>query len=1044
MKQIFNPLFRGRIPLKTLMLLLAFVGLSNMTVLAQKNVTGTVIDQQTQEALVGATVLIKGTTIGVLTDADGKFRISANEGDVLLVSYATFNAQEITVGSASNYDVGLVSDLSLTEVVVTGYATQRKEDLTGSVSVVKPTELTAMPTGNVANQLQGRAAGVTVLQDGRPGSPTKIRIRGFGSLVNNNPLYIVDGVPVQDLTTLNPDDIESISILKDAGAASIYGSRASNGVVMVTTKKGSDQMRINYSMYVGSQDPGSGPDNLLDAQGYADLQWLVYDNDGTDETHPIYGPSSAANPVLPSWAANTNWWDIMTENATITNHNLSLSGGNQSAKFYASMNYFRQNGIIRETNAQRLSIRFNSEFNIKDRVTIGETFTATHKARGQGVGNLSEASPVSDIYRMQSIIPAIITTPVQGISRNFVPGEYGGTGIAPRLGNNSNPLAEFTRNKDDFRFDLQVLGSVFAKVKIMEGLNFQTTFGGTYNMGYFNDYTFATYENAENTATAALTEGADYIGDWVWTNTLTLDRTFGAHSILAVAGYEAVKLDIGRNVSGRRAGYFSDAVSFRSLSNGATIVNASSGIRTPTALASTFLRVNYGFDDKYLLSATIRRDGSSRFGANNRYGVFPSITAGWRVSQESFFMDNSIFSNLKIRGGYGTMGSQLALAPENAFFLFGGSPGTSFYDLNGTGSSSLQGFRPTRIGNPDAKWEANVTTNIGFDAAFLDNRLEVTFDWYLKETEGLLFNPELPGTAGGASQPFVNISQMRNKGVDLQVIYRDNFSSDFSFEANLTFTTYNNEIVKIADGFEFFDWGGSRIGSFNRNQEGRAMSEFFGYQVTGLFQSQEEVDNAPTQDGAEPGFFRFADIDGNGVIDQEDRTFIGNPNPDFTYGLNLAFKYKSFDLTAFLYGSQGGEIFNYTKWWVDFWPSFQGQKSTDLLNNSWTPTNTGATVPKASNVSNFSTNTQSTSYYVEDGSFLRLKNLQLGYTFTPAVVEKIGLGNLRVYVQGINLFTLTPYSGLDPELGGNDRAFGVDEGNYPVVKQYLVGVNLGF
>ncbi|MEM7656185.1 MAG: TonB-dependent receptor [Bacteroidota bacterium] len=1012
---------------------------------AQRQITGTV-SNTSGEALVGATVVVKGSTQGTLTDNAGGFRISAGEGSTLLFSFIGYESQEVAVGSSNVINVTLkVDDVTLTEVVVTGYTTQRKEDLTGSVSVVKPKELMEVPTGNVANQLQGRVAGMTVSQDGRPGSPTKVRIRGIGSFGNNDPLYVVDGVPTQDINTLNPNDIESISVLKDAGAASIYGSRASNGVVVITTKRGSEGVNVGYSMFTGVQDPGPGPQNLLSAQGYADLQWLVYANDGTDEIHPVYGPSPAAggsNPTLPSWAANTNWWDELTDPALITNHDITLSGGTKNAKFYAGVNYFRQDGVVIETYTQRLSARFNSEFNIKDRVTIGENFVLTHNLNGRGVGNNAESAPIMDVYRNQSIIPSRITTPIEGIARTFVPGEYGGGGLAPRLGNGSNPVASAERDADDYGFNIRLVGSAFADVKILEGLNFRTTFGGTYGMNYFVNYNFATYERAENVATPSFTEGAGFGGDWVWTNTITFDRDFGANSILAVAGYEAVKYGIGRGVSGQRAGYFSDAVSFRTLNNGANIVAANSGFGTPTTLVSNFLRVDYGYDSKYLLSATVRRDGSSRFGSNNRFGIFPSVTAAWRVGQEDFLIGNGFISDLKIRGGYGTMGNQLSVAPDNQFFLFGGSPNTSNYDLNGTGTSSLQGFRPTRIGNADAKWETNVTTNIGFDAAFLDNKLEFVFDYYIKSNVDLLFNQELPGIAGAASAPSVNIAEMRNDGIDMQLIYRQQ-SGDFGFEGNLTFTTYRNEIVSLADSVEFFDFGGSRIGSFNRNQVGMPISSFFGFQVDGIFQNQGEVDGAATQEGAEPGFLRFADIDGDGEITPEDRTFIGNPNPDFTAGLNLNFTYKNWDMSTFLYASYGAEIFNFTRWWVDYWPSFQGQKSTDLLNNSWTLDRPDATVPKASNKSNFSTNTQSTSYYIEDGSYLRMRNLQIGYTFQPQPGS--ALGSMRVYLQGSNLFTLTPYSGVDPELNTrDDREIGVDEGTYPVVRQFLIGLSLGF
>ncbi|MCK4465391.1 MAG: hypothetical protein KAU83_06740, partial [Bacteroidales bacterium] len=437
-------------------------------------------------------------------------------------------------------------------------------------------------------------------------------------------------------------------------------------------------------------------------------------------------------------------------------------------------------------------------------------------------------------------------------------------------------------------------------------------------------------------------------------------------------------------------------------------------------------------------------DGSSVFGPDTRYGTFPSFTGAWRISEESFLAGTSFISDLKIRGGYGTMGNQLAVAAANQFYLYGGSPDRTYYDLNGTTNSSLQGFRPTRIGNVDAKWETCVNTNIGFDAVLLDRKFEIVFDWYSKQNQELLFNPELPGTAGAAYVPYVNVAEMKNTGIDLQLIYRQIWS-DFRFEANAQFMTYNNEIIKIAEGFPYFDSGGSRIGSFNRNIEGQSLGEFYGYNVIGLFQNTGEVAEAPVQDGAEPGFFRYENVDGsNHEIDPKDRTFIGNPNPDFTYGLNLAFGYKGFDLTVFFYGSQGNDILNLNRWWLDFWPSFQGQKSTDLLYNSWTPSNTDATTPKASNKSNFSTNTVHNSYYIEDGSYFRLKNLQIGYTFPRSVLGNV-FSNARIYVQGTNLFTLTKYTGLDPELyQRTEQAFAVDQGSLPAIKQFIFGINLGF
>ncbi|MBK8291719.1 MAG: TonB-dependent receptor [Flammeovirgaceae bacterium] len=1027
-------------------LTLAFMALASFAFAQDRVVSGTVRDES-GSPMPGVNVMVSGTTTGTVSDTSGKYTLSVGSGTKLLFSFIGYLSQEVEVGSSTVVDVGMKVDVTeLSEIVVTGYASQEKKDLTGSVGTVKMADLVQVPSSNVTNQLQGRVAGVTVSGDGRPGQPAKVRIRGFGSFQNNDPLYIVDGVPTQDISTINPNDVESMSVLKDAGAASIYGSRASNGVIIMTTKKGTNSgIKVGYDAYWGQQDPGKKPEYLLNAQEYADLQWLVYKNDGTDETHPFYGQSTNPNPTLPTWADDTDWWGKITRKAIIQNHDLSLSGGNENAKFFAGVNYFKQDGIVITNFSERVSARVNSEFKIKNIVTIGQNLTISGRS-GNGVdGNGSEGSPLSRVHQNQPIIPAIITEDIQGTSRLFVPGEYGGTGIAPRLGTGPNTYADLIRGSDDRDQDVRVLGSMFIDVKITDYLNFRSTFGGTFKNRYRTDWAGKTYERSENVATSAYTEQAYFESDWVWTNSLTFNKTFGDHKILGVLGYESVKYGIGRNVSASRANYFSDAFSFRTVSNGAQVTGANSGYNTPTTLASMFLRADYGFKDKYLLSATVRRDGSSRFGADERFGTFPSVSAGWRISEEGFLAGVEFLSDLKIRGGYGTMGNQLAISPVNQFYLYGGAIGDANYAINGSTSSSSQGFRPTRIGNPDAKWETNVTTNIGFDAGLFDNKLQVTIDWYSKLTQDLLYNPALPGTSGAASQPFINIAEMKNTGIDLQLGYRKIVSSDLSFDATLTLTSYNNEILKIADGIDFFSAGGSRIGSFSRNAVGRSVSEFYGFNVIGLFQSDADVSSSPVQDGAEPGFFKYQDLNGDNQITPDDRSYIGNPNPDFTYGLNLGATYKSFDVSLFFYGSQGNEIFNYNKWWLDFWPSFQNQKSKNALYNSWTPERTSASTPKASNKSNFSNNTQSTSYYVEDGSFFRLKNLQIGYTLPSNVIGKVGLTRARVYVQGLNLFTISGYDGLDPDLNTNDDTFfGVDEGAYPLVKQYVIGLNIGF
>lgn len=1021
----------------------------------ERTITGKVTSQE-EGPLAGVTVALQGTTVGTMTDANGNYSIRVpGPSAVLVFSSVGYVTQAIAVGTQTVIDVVMVEEVkALQEVVVTGYSSQRKREITGAVGVVETSKLTAIPVGNVANQLQGQTSGVTVIGNGQPGSTSKVRIRGFSSFEANEPLYIIDGVPTSDISSLNPNDIESMVVLKDAGAASVYGSRASNGVIVVTTKKGTQGVKVTYDMFTGVQLPGGGPTkDLLSAQEYADLQWLVYKNDQTIETHPIYGASTNPKPTMPAWAGNTDWYDEITRNAPITSHDLTLSGGNDYARFFAGFGAFLQDGIVIYNFADKYTARFNSEFSfLNNRMKVGEHLTAAYRT-SNGVGNLGEGSPFQmGPYRTQPIIPAIITKPVAGPSHNFVVGEYGGTGIAPRLGNSSNVVADQTRSKDNQYYSIRAVGDAYLDVMILKGLNFKSTIGGTWFNDAYAGYSFATYERSENVGTPSLYESSSYSLDWVWTNSIIFNQTFGQHKINGVAGYEAVKYGIGHGMSASRAGYFSDAVDFRTLTNGATITGADSWIGTPTTLVSMFLKADYSLMDKYLISATLRRDGSSRFGKNTRFGVFPSFAGAWRISKESFFQGFDWVSDLKIRGSYGTMGNQLALSPQNQFYLFGGDVSSSNYDISGTGTSSMQGFRPTRIGNPDAKWETNISTNIGFEASLLKDKFVIVFDWYTKKTKDLLFSPELPGTSGAANAPYINIASMLNKGIDVEVTYKNSWG-DFGISATGVLTTYKNEITKLTENVEFFDsWGAtSRIGTGNRNMVGHPISSFYGYKVIGLFNDTTEVKNSPYQDGAEPGFFKYANFDTATIvvdgkrrqyIGPDDRTFIGNPNPDFTYGLNLTLTYKNWDISTFLYGSQGNDIFNWNRWWVDFWPSFQGQKSKNLLYKSWTETNKNTTIPKASNTSNFSTNTVVNSYYIEDGSFLRMKNLQIGYTVPKSLLTKAHIKSLRIYVQGVNLFTLTKYSGMDPELGGGDTAFGADTGNYPNVKQLLFGLNL--
>lgn len=1044
-------------------------------------VKGTVYDSGNGETIPGVNILEKGTNNGAITDLDGKYTISVSENATLVFSFVGYMTQEVTVQGQNTIDVRLSPDVTaLEEVVVVGYGTQRKQDMTGAVSVVKTDELIQQPVAQLTNQLQGRVSGVTITGSGQPGEPSRITIRGLNTFGNNAPLYIVDGIASSDIDDINPNDVESMQVLKDAASASIYGSRAANGVIIITTKKGRGKVNVNYAGYAGVQTVQKGnPWNILSPQEMADLKFMALRN--TNPNSPInddqYG--SGANPVLPNYIApvgantvdealynvnpfytdpsdlnnfyrivqankeGTNWFQEIFDPASIQSHDVSVSGGSEQGSYFFSMNYFDQQGTLMNTYLKRYTLRSNTSFNITENFRIGENlaFSYTDNPR---IDARTEGSAIGMALRQQPIIP------VYDIRGNFA-GSFGSG-----LGNARNPVAMLDRIKNNRGETTRLFGNVYAELDLLRNFTARTTFGGRFLNSSWNSFTYPEYENAENNSQNRYNEAASSNFNWTFTNTLTYKNTFNqVHDLTVLIGSESYK-NSGREVGGATLGYFSFDPNFTTLSTGAgTQTNYSS--RYSDALFSLFARVDYGFNDKYLIGATVRRDGSSRF-LNTQYGIFPSVSAGWRISEEGFMSGTSWLDDLKIRGGYGVMGNQLNVDPSNAFTTYGSSRTSSYYPIGG--STIVEGFQQTRIGNPDAKWEKNINANIGIDASLFQGRIQLTADYYRKDIDDLLFNPELIAGAGAATVPYVNIAKMVNKGLDMDISGYFDLSRDLKLNTTITFTTYNNEIVNIADGVNNFDVEGRRFNGSTlvRNQVGHSVGQFFGYEIVGFWNSQAEIDaaneqarsatgnpSAVYQESMGVGRFRYADKDGNNMVTPNDRTFLGNPNPDFSYGLNLGLEYKNWDFSVFLYGVQGNEVWNNVKWWTDFYSSFAGAKSHTALYDSWTPENQNAKAPIQEVNGSFSTANVPNSYFVEDGSYLRARQMQLGYRFTPSSLERIGISNLRLYVQAVNLFTITGYSGLDPELssGGTNTSFGIDEGTYPNQKQFIFGVNIG-
>jgi TonB-dependent starch-binding outer membrane protein SusC len=1060
---------KKRLLLGSIFLLFCF-----MQTIAQRTVTGTVTSND-GTPLANASVIVVGQKSGETTSANGTFsiRVPANSNQ-LRISYVGYEVQEVSVAGQTSISVQLApSSTNLNEVVVTGYTTQRKKDITGAVSVIEVDQLKAIPSGNAEVQLQGRAPGVTVITANQPGDGASVRIRGFSSLgAGNDPLYIIDGVPSGGLGTISSEDIESMQVLKDAASASIYGARASNGVIVITTKKGKNgPSKLAYDFYYGSQDPGKGLD-LLNTKEYADLVFLAYKNSGQNLSgtlSSLYG--NGTTPTIPDYIlpggakegdpsvdpakyflnyddipssylisrankTGTNWFDELTRTAPMMRHNISVSGGNDKNKYFFSGSYFDQQGIIINNFAKRYSLRFNTEFNIKNVLRIGENVQLLYQQDNR-ISNNDEGGVIAYSYRSQPIIP------VYDIMGNFA-GSKGG------IGNSHNPVASRMRAKADRGNNYNIFGNVYAELDLLKHFTARTSFGGQINMGNYYYNSFPEYENQENSVLNAVTEGNSLGRSWTWTNQLTYKNTFGLHSINVLAGTEA-NLDDFRSTEARRQGYFSNDLDYRTVSAGSGTQSASGSPNIIRTLYSLFGQVNYSYNDKYLASAVIRRDGASAFGRDKRYGTFPAFSLGWRISEETFLQSVSWITDLKIRGSWGKMGNQ-GINPANQFTQFAGDNGSSFYDIAGTGNSLTQGFYLSFIGNSAGSWETNTTSNIGFDATLFNGKTQIVFDVYKKSTSDLLYAAEQLGNSGTSAAnnpPAFNLGSMKNTGVDLGINQRVDLGG-VKLEGTLTFTTYRNEITNISDStVKFFDVNvvteQNRIGGyFVRNQVGQALSSYYGYKIVGLFQSDADINKSAKQPDAAPGRFKYLDRNRDDTITDADKTFLGSPNPDFTYGFNLNASYNNFDLGVYFYGVQGREAINYTKWFTDFYPTFAGGKSKAILYDSWLPTRTNTTVPIAENVASFSSTGQINSYYVEDASYLRLKNLMIGYTLPKKFLSKYKIEKLRIYVQGTNLFTSTKYTGLDPEVIGGDQGSGVDVGAYPTVKTFLVGLNLNF
>jgi TonB-linked SusC/RagA family outer membrane protein len=1066
--------------------------------MAQTTVTGKVTAQEDGGALPGVSVAVKGTSRGTVTDASGSYSLAVDgASSVLVFSFIGYQNQEVTVGNRSSVNVSLTADLqSLSEVVVTGYATQQKKDLTSAVTVVNSKDLLAVPATSVEQQLQGRAAGVTVISSNVPGQGAAVRIRGVGTFGNNDPLYVIDGVPTRDnLANINQNDIESIQILKDATSASIYGSRAGNGVVIITTKKGkSGEPKIAFDAYYGSQNPFRFP-SVLNTQQYGEYLWASKRNAGVVDANtgnPSNGQyGSGANPVIPDYIVpsgafegdprvnpanysyqrtfpdgtnnpafgstvfqitrankqGTEWLREIFNPAPIQNYQLGVSGGTDKGRYALSVGHLNQESMLIYNGFKRYTLRANTEFTVKKVVRIGENLQVAYARRQGTYNNQSEGNEIFMAYRMQPIIP------VYDIQGNFA-----GT-LGNNLGNASNPVANLFRRKDNGYQDLRVFGNVYAEADILKNFTARTSFGldATVGRGRFSGQPDP--ENSEFGRFYTFDANFNYRYAWTWTNTLTYKVSLAdIHRITAYVGTEAIK-SFGEEQGGFRSRYFSADPSLRYLNQGDPSTQSNFGFaKDDYGLFSYFGQVNYSLMDKYLFQATLRRDASSRFLAATRYATFPAFSVGWRLSQEAFMQNVPWLSDLKLRAGWGKTGNQ-EIGNYNAYTTYFSDPGGNGYSFSNPNAYNF-GFSRAFIGNPGAKWEATRSINVGFDAGFFNDKLTLNVDIWNRRTNDLLLAPQYgdiyKGSAGVAN---ANVANVSNRGVDIGLNYSGKVG-EFTFNISPNFSTFKNEVLSIDPANDQSALIGPSLRfpiPVTRSQKGYPISSFYAYQVEGILQSAEEVNAAAVYKGytdvsvsyngqkLAPGVgkFKYRDVNGDKIIDANDQTFIGNPNPKFTYGINVNIAYKGLELTLFGQGVYGNDLFNYVKYWTDF-NTFQGARSTRILENSWIPGRTDATLPILDE--NDVISSQPSSYFIEKGSYFRMKNLQLAYNLPSGILSKIGLGNLRVYAQVQNAFTVTKYQGLDPEVAvrQNTNELGIDEGILPASRTFLFGLNLGF
>ncbi|NCA85210.1 MAG: TonB-dependent receptor [Clostridia bacterium] len=1005
-------------------------------------VTGVVTDASSGETIPGVSILEKGTLNGTTTNIDGLYSINVPVGATLIFSFVGKETQEKLITSDGEMDVTLESSMvELDQIVVVGYGTRKKKDLIGAVSVVETKSFDEYVSANAMQSIQGKVPGMIISSDGSPDGSVDIKIRGINSInANTTPLFVIDGVPTtSNLNELNPQDIESMQVLKDASAASIYGSRASNGVVIITTKKGTaGKTKVNVKTNAGLSFYAKRP-SVLDSYQYGQAYWQAAVNDGQDPNqHYLYqydwhydadGNPVLDNVLLPKYldadqtmlTSNTDWYNEISRIGNQKTMDLSFSQGTDRGRSMFSIGLYDNQGIINTSRFSRVNARLNSDYDMFDgRLTIGENLSFSYlKETNTDVLNLT----------LQTL-PVIPVHTVDGI---------GWGGPVAGMNDRQNPVRLLEDNDQNHSNFMRIFGNAYLDFEIIDDLVFHSSFGIDYGNYYSRLMTYSYQSGYLTNPTNRVNNFQSHTFKYTFTNTLNYKLQVGKHDWDFLAGTEMFSDSYEEFGAGVEDFELEDPdYMYINAGTGAkSVLGSGTGYR----LLSYFGKANYTFNNKYLASVTMRYDGSSRFGANNQFGLFPAASAGWRISEEDFFKESvDIMSDFKLRAGWGQTGNQAIdnLARYSIFIsdYDGGDPtwaspwGTA-YDIGGYNTSGLpSGYRRVRLGNDDLKWETTTQTNIGIDYGFKNQQLRGSIDYFWKKTEDMLFEPGYIGVIGEGGNQWVNGAAMTNHGLEFLISWNEMVSEDFDYSITGNLSSYVNEIVDLPEAVENA-YGGNGRGD---NILGHPLGSFYGYVADGLYRTEDEVANSPESVGKGLGRIRFKDLNGDGVITDDDRTWIGIPHPDFTYGLNFSVNYKGFDFNMFWEGVVGIDVINQAKYHTDFWSVKEsGSNKGDRLLGAWSPTNTGSDIPAltlidANNENRFST------YVVESGSYLKLRYLQVGYTFD---LPKSGIDKLRVYLGGQNLVTIKSksFTGIDPE---------TPNWGYPIPVTLTAGVNLTF